>query len=369
MTRDNPPCCPLTDAEMWRAIETRSVEHDDQFWFAVRTTGIYCRPSCAARRPLRANVVFYASPAAAEAAGYRACHRCSPRGISPRAMSTARIAAVCRRIEQAEEPPHLTELAAVAGLAPHHLHRRFKALTGVTPTAYAREVRNRRVRESLKSDATVTEAVHQAGFNGNARFYATATEVLGMRVESYRGGGDDLAIRYAVAGSTIGQVLVAATDTGVCAILLGDDADELQRDLTRRFPRAAISSADESFAAVVAMTIALIEEPIGAQALPLDIRGTAFQQRVWQALRAIPCGTTITYAQLAARIGQPKAVRAVARACGANAIAIAVPCHRVVGSDGSLTGYRWGIERKRRLLDREAAPQNEMASKKPVRRG
>ena len=346
---------PLSDAEMWRAVEARSAAHDGRFVFAVRTTGIYCRPSCAARRPRRANVSFHASAEAAEAAGFRPCLRCRPREMAPDADITARIASACRHIEAAEQPPTLAELAARAGLSRHHFHRLFRSVTGVTAKAYADAVRAARVRERLPAARTITEAAHAAGYSGSARFYAAAGEVLGMSARSYRQGGAGLVVHYALGAASLGLVLVGATDTGISAILIGEDEADLVRDLRARFPRATIAAADATFSTLTQAAIAAVDMPQHAHQLPLDIRGTAFQQRVWQALRGVPCGTTISYGELAARIGAPKAVRAVARACGANPLAVVVPCHRVVGGDGALTGYRWGIDRKRALLDREAA--------------
>lgn len=353
---------------MWRVVETRDASFDGRFWFAVRTTGVYCRPSCAARRALRRNVAFFRSPDAAEAAGFRACLRCRPRSASPDAEGAAFVADACRTIEHAEVPPTLATLAAAAGLSRHHFLRRFRDITGVTPKAYADAVRGTRVRERLPAARSITEAAHDAGYNGSAGFYAAAREVLGMSPAVYRKGGEGLAIGYAFGVSSLGDVLVAATDLGVCAILIGDDREALRGDLGRRFPRAAIAEANADFAGLVETAIAAIEMPQRARDLPLDIRGTAFQQRVWQALREIPCGATISYGELAREIGKPNAVRAVASACGANPVAVVVPCHRVVGSDGALTGYRWGVERKRALLEREATMDDDAKARQPTRR-
>jgi AraC family transcriptional regulator of adaptative response/methylated-DNA-[protein]-cysteine methyltransferase len=331
----------------------RDVASDGTFVTAVATTGIYCRPSCPARRPLRENVRFYATCADAEAAGFRPCKRCKPNAPASESEHTARIAAACRMIEGAEEPPNLEALAAHAGLSPHHFHRIFKATTGVTPKAYAVAHRQKRVRETLKGDKSVTEAIYAAGFNSSGRFYAEATQALGMKPGEFRAGGAHVEIRHAIAACSLGQALVAATDKGVCAIFFGDDADALEQELRNRFPRATLVAGDRAFAGLVAKVIAFVEAPHKAIELPLDIRGTAFQHQVWAALREIPAGETSTYAEVARRIGRPAAVRAVGTACGANPIAVAIPCHRVVGSDGKLTGYRWGTQRKRALLDRE----------------
>lgn len=368
MTKASPSIRPLALGEdaMWQAVEARDADFDGRFVFAVRTTGVYCRPSCAARRPLRANVSFHASAADAEAAGFRPCKRCQPREASHAAVTAARIAAACRMIETAECPPSLAALAAACGLSRHHFQRTFAAVTGVSPKAYAAEVRARRLRELLPLSATVTEAAHAAGYNGNARFYAAAKDTLGMTPRDFRDGGDQLTLRWSLGDCALGKVLVAASHTGIAAILIGEDRDALLGDLARRFPRANIVAAGAEFSGLLQATIDAIAEPRRAADLPLDVRGTAFQRRVWQALREVPCGETISYAELAARIGAPKAVRAVAGACGANPLAVVVPCHRVVGSDGKLTGYRWGLEKKRLLLEREASARETDADTSPL---
>ncbi len=260
----------------------------------------------------------------------------------------------CRLIETAEAEPKLDDLAAAVGLSPYHFHRVFKSVLGVTPKAYAAAHRNKRVREELGRSATVTEAIYGAGFNSNGRFYATSSEALGMTPNQFRAGGPDAEIKFAIGESSLGLVLIAASDKGVCAIFFGDDADGLARDLKRQFPRARLVGDDPAFAQLTAKVIGFVEDPRRDLDLPLDIRGTAFQRRVWEALRRIPVGTTASYAEIAKAIGAPKSVRAVARACASNPIAVAIPCHRVVGSNGSLTGYRGGIERKRALLAKEA---------------
>lgn len=359
MPRPVPPVTvahdPLSDDGRWEAVLRRDRTADGRFWYAVRTTGVYCRPSCAARPARRENVSFHASPAAARAAGFRACKRCRPDeagGPDPRA---ALVAAACRRIEEAEEPPTLEMLATAAGVSPFHFHRIFKAVTGVTPKAYAMAHRTGRVRRELGNAETVTAAIYDAGFNASSRFYESSTGRLGMTPSAWRAGGVGAAIRFAVGDCPLGSVLVAATDKGVCAIELGDDPQALLDGLQRRFPKATLVGADADFEATVAAVLALVEAPGRASDLPLDIRGTAFQERVWRALRDIPAGRTATYAEIAAAIGQPRAVRAVANACGANPTAIAIPCHRVVRTDGDPGGYRWGIDRKQALLRREAA--------------
>lgn len=339
----------------WTAVTARDRAFDGKFYYSVRTTGVYCRPSCGARRANPKNVAFHASVAEARAAGFRPCRRCRPDAESADAERNARILEACRRIEAAEDPPSLTELAAGAGLSPHHFHRVFKAVTGVTPRDYLAGVRARRVREELPNSGTVTEAIYDAGFNSGGRFYAQSNAMLGMTPTRYRAGGADVQIRFAVGECSLGAFLVARSALGVCAILLGDDPDALVRDLQDRFPRADLVGGDDGFEREVAAVVGLIERPADGLSLPLDVRGTAFQQRVWRALQEIPSGATASYREIAERIGAPKAVRAVAQACGANALAIAIPCHRVVRLDGDLSGYRWGVERKRVLLDREKA--------------
>lgn len=344
-----------TDDARWAAIVRRDRDADGQFFYSVRTTGVYCRPSCASRRARRENIAFYATTAEAEKAGFRPCKRCKP-DRPPLAVQYAdRIARACRVIERSESAPTLNELAKSARLSPYHFHRVFKAVTGVTPKAYATAHRARLTRDSLRSPASVTQAIYDSGFNSNAPFYAQSKDVLGMRPRQFRAGGADTAIRFAVGQSSLGAVLVAATDKGVCSILLGDDPEALVRDLQDRFNRAELIGGDADFERWVARVVGMVEQPALGLDLPLDIRGTAFQQRVWQALRKIPAGSTVSYAEMARRIGSPAAVRAVAGACAANPLAIAIPCHRVVRTDGDLSGYRWGIERKRALLDRERA--------------
>ena len=283
-----------------------------------------------------------------------------PRNRMPAVPATteataARIAAACRRIEGATEPPSLAELATQAGLSTFHFHRLFKAATGLTPKQYADAHRAGRVRDALsRADAKVTDAIFDAGFNATGRFYEQAGAVLGMTPRQYRAGGVDARIAFAIAQTSLGALLVARSARGVCAISLGDDPDALLRELQDRFPRAELVGGDAGFERLVAQVVGLVEQPGVGHDLPLDVRGTAFQQRVWQALRRIPPGQTASYADIAARIGSPKAVRAVAQACAANTLAIAIPCHRVVRSDGALSGYRWGVARKRALLEREA---------------
>ncbi|MFN3743331.1 MAG: bifunctional DNA-binding transcriptional regulator/O6-methylguanine-DNA methyltransferase Ada [Hyphomicrobiaceae bacterium] len=335
-------------------MAARDKSCDGLFVYSVATTGIYCRPSCPSRRARRENMAFHASCAAAEAAGFRPCKRCKPGAPSLEVEHARKVSEACRRIEEAEEPPALAELASTVGLSPYHFHRVFKAITGVTPKAYASAHRQKRLRDSLKRSASVTEAIHEAGFNSSGRFYADVGEVLGMTPTAFRAGGKDMHLRFAIGTCSLGAILVAASTKGIAAILLGDEPEALVHDLERRFPNAALVGGDRDFEEILAKAIVLIERPGARHDLPLDVRGTAFQHRVWQALRKIPAGTTVTYTELARRIGLPKAARAVAAACAANRIAVAIPCHRVVRNDGGLAGYRWGVERKRKLLAREA---------------
>lgn len=338
----------------WAAVVKRDRAADGGFFYSVRTTGVYCRPSCGARTPKPENVAFHRTAADAQRAGFRPCKRCKPDVPAAAHAQAAKVAELCRFIERAEQSPTLAALAARAGLSAYHLHRVFKAVTGVTPRAYAAAHRARRLRDALGRSDTVTAAIYDAGYNAQSRFYEESGRVLGMTPTAYRAGGADTDIRFAVGASSLGAILVARSDRGVCAILLGDDPDRLARDLQDRFPRARLIGGDAEFERWVAQVVGLVEAPGTGLGLPLDVRGTAFQQRVWQALRRIPAGKTATYAQIARRIGAPQSVRAVGQAVGANPLAIAIPCHRVVRTDGALAGYRWGVERKRALLEREA---------------
>ncbi|WP_443082853.1 bifunctional DNA-binding transcriptional regulator/O6-methylguanine-DNA methyltransferase Ada [Variovorax sp. WDL1] len=340
----------------WAAVVARETAADGRFFYSVRSTGVYCRPSCGARQPRPENVAFHATAADAERAGFRPCRRCKPDQPARAAQQAAQVAELCRFIENADETPTLGALAERAGLSSFHLHRIFKEVTGLTPKAYAAAHRDRRVREALGRGGSVTDAIYDAGYNSNGRFYERSNEVLGMTPTRFRAGGADTDIRFAIGQCALGAILVARSERGVCAIALGDDPDALARELQDRFPQARLIGGDPVFEQLVARVVGFVEAPGVGLDLPLDVRGTAFQQRVWQALRDIPPGSTASYAEIAERIGSPKAVRAVAQACGANALAVAIPCHRVVRSDGALSGYRWGVERKSALLKREAEP-------------
>lgn len=342
------------DTERWDAVVARDRAARDAFRYAVCTTGVYCRPGCASRLPRRDNVEFFDTPAAAERAGYRPCRRCRPQddgGHDPRHET---IAAACRRLEREQPPPAAAELAAAAGLSRWHFQRRFKALVGLTPKQYADALRDGRLRAALLHGTSVTEAIYAAGFGSGSRVYERADARLGMTPGRYRAGGAGITLRCATAPSTLGTVGVAASDRGIAAIELADDAQAAMACIRARFPRADLRRGDQALADLVRRVVALVEAPAADAAVPLDIRGTAFQQRVWRALAAIPPGCTASYAEIARRIGRPTAVRAVGRAIAANPLAVAVPCHRAVRADGSPGGYRWGAARKRRLLAREA---------------
>jgi AraC family transcriptional regulator of adaptative response/methylated-DNA-[protein]-cysteine methyltransferase len=338
----------------WASVVARDPKADGKFYYSVKTTGVYCRPSCAARLPRPENVRFHATRKDAEKAGFRPCKRCKPNEISLAEQHAAKIAAVCRLIEKSEEAPSLEQLANHAGLSAYYFHRVFKAITGLTPKEYAAAHRAKRVRSKLGKSGTVTEAIYDAGYNSNGRFYETSNEVLGMTPSNYRAGGASTEIRFAVGECSLGSILVAKSERGICAILLGDDPDALARELQDQFPQANLIGGDAEFERLVGKVVGFVEAPALGLDLPLDVRGTAFQQRVWQALRKIPAGSTASYTDIARQIGSPKSVRAVAQACGANVLAVAIPCHRVVRNDGALSGYRWGVERKRALLKREA---------------
>ena len=342
-----------SEFDQWAAVSRRDVQADGHFVYSVSTTGVYCRPSCPSRQARREHVRFHLTPADAEQAGFRPCKRCRPDEPALAEQHASTVARACRLIERAEEMPSLDALADAAGMSRFHFHRVFKSIVGLTPRAYASAHRADRVRQELGRRTTVTEAIYEAGFNSNGPFYAAAPTLLGMTPSRFRSGGAGVSIRFAVAECSLGSVLIGATDKGVCAILLGDDPELLVRNFEDRFSRAQLVGGDASFERIVAHVIGLVEAPGTCADLPLDVRGTAFQQRVWQALREIPAGSTATYADIARRIGAPTAVRGVARACSANPLAVVIPCHRVIRSDGSIAGYRWGIERKRALLRRE----------------
>ncbi|GBQ89049.1 O6-methylguanine-DNA methyltransferase [Gluconacetobacter johannae DSM 13595] len=339
----------------WARIVARDPSADGLFCYSVATTGVYCRPSCPSRTAKPAHVRLHDTPADARAAGFRPCLRCRPDDAPRAARNAAIVAGACRAIDRAEDMPSLEQLAGAAGLSPAYFHRLFKAETGLTPRDYAVARRGARLRRGLADAPTVTAALFDAGYGSSSRFYAAAGDLLGMPPAAWRNGGAGQTLRFAIGQCALGALLVASSDKGVCAITLGDDPDALTRDLQDRFPNAELTAGDAAYDALVARVVGFVEAPQLGLDLPLDIRGTAFQHRVWNALRAIPPGRTATYAQIARQIGAPGAVRAVAGACAANALAVAIPCHRVVRTDGSLSGYRWGVARKRALIACEAS--------------
>jgi AraC family transcriptional regulator, regulatory protein of adaptative response / methylated-DNA-[protein]-cysteine methyltransferase len=343
-----------TDDERWQAVVKREPEANGHFFLAVKTTGIYCRPVCASRLPKRENVQFFDDQETAEEAGFRPCKRCRPHEPAEVDPAVQAVVAACRLIEEAEQPPTLDEMADAAGLSKYHFQRLFKQTTGVTPKQYAAEKRAQRVRAELQKETAVTDAIYNAGFESSSRFYETAVSSLGMKPTEFGAGGAGVTIRCAIAQSYLGLVLIAATERGVCRIDIDDSRQKLLAALQESFPEADLQMGDAAFEQDVRQVLAFLERPQKGLALPLDIQGTAFQRRVWSALQEIPAGSTASYAQVAQRIGKPAASRAVASACAANKIAVAIPCHRVVRSDGGLGGYRWGLARKEALLEREA---------------
>ncbi len=343
-----------TEQARWEALLRREQQADGAYVYGVVTTGVYCRPVCSSKKPNRSNVRFFDTFEEAERAGFRPCKRCNPQSPDGKETHAEAIARVCKLIDESEEPPTLVDLANAVGLSPSYFHRLFKRMVGVTPKQYAMEKRLSHVRAGLQTDASVTEAIYDAGFASSSRFYEDVTEKLGMKPSEYRNGGQGVRIHFAVAQNYLGWILVATTAKGICAIDLADSPDALRERLHARFPNAKLIQDDPNFRALVSHVLAFLQSPHEGLDLPLDVQGTAFQRRVWMALREIPPGSTASYGDIAARIGNPRAARAVAQACASNPIAVAIPCHRVVRSDGNLGGYRWGKERKRKLLEQES---------------
>lgn len=338
----------------WRAVQQRDKQADGTFVYAVKTTGVYCSPSCASRLPRRENVVFFATAREAEQAGYRPCKRCR-QGLIPLAeVQAERVSRACRLIEQAEKAPTLAQLAQAVNMSPFHFHRLFHAITGVTPKGYIAALRGQRIRQQLTTNASVTEAIFDAGFSSNGHFYRESNDLLGMSPKTFQNKGQGMTINFALGRCSLGDILAAESERGICAILLGDDAETLLKELQDMFANASLVGDDAGFALRMAQVVGFVDAPATGLTLPLDIRGTVFQQRVWRTLREIPPGETLSYLDVACKIGLPRAVRAVAGACAANRLAVAIPCHRVIRNSGELSGYRWGIERKRRLLEKEA---------------
>jgi len=345
------------DESRWRAVVERNPTADGWFLYSVRTTGVYCRPSCPSRQARRENVCFHASPRHAERAGFRACRRCRPRDQTAAQRHQSAVWSACRQMQRPGATVDLDALAKAVGMSRGHFQRAFKATTAMTPGTYLASCRAGQLREQLAESSTVTEAAYRSGFGSNTRFYTVATQRLGMTPTAFRSGGQGETIRFALGECSLGAVLVATTERGICTIDLGDDPQSLLQAFQVRFAQATLIGGDEGFEQHVAAVVGLVESPGDALDFPLDVRGTLFQHRVWQALGALPSGSTVSYQELARRIGAPSSSRAVAGACAANRLAVAIPCHRVMRLDGSLGGYRWGVERKRQLQQRECQPQ------------
>lgn len=344
-----------TEERRWEAIVQRMQQSDGEFFYGVVTTGIYCRPVCSSRIPNRENVRFFDTTQLAEDADFRPCKRCTPRKESAPNTALDVVTQACRFIEESEKEPTLNQLADIVGLSPYHFHRLFKKTLGITPKQYAAANRQNRVRTNLRQDATITDAIYESGYESSSRFYENAASSLGMKPSEFQKGGKGKLIRYGIVQSYLGWVLVAVSDRGVCRIDFDDSPEILKARLDENFPNAELISDDPTISSIISQTVAFLETPELEYALPLDIQGTAFQQQVWQALRDIRPGTTVSYGDIAKQIGNPKAVRAVAQACGSNSIAVAIPCHRDVRKNGELGGYRWGIKRKEMILEREAS--------------
>jgi AraC family transcriptional regulator, regulatory protein of adaptative response / methylated-DNA-[protein]-cysteine methyltransferase len=353
----------LREDPRWQAVVNRDRSQDGRFFYSVATTGVYCRPSCGARLAKPQNVAFHETTNDAERAGFRACKRCRPADFPSLPDNVTLITAVCRRIENSEEPPSLAQLAQQAKKSPSYLQRLFKQVVGVSPAHYARSFRAQRVVERLRQNTSVTAAIYDAGYQSSGRFYAESNGLLGMTPSTFKSGGASTTIHFAIGQCSLGAALVAETTRGVCAILLGESPQALIRELEQRFPRSQLVGDDPALESRVAMVVSLVDNPTASVSLPLDIQGTAFQRKVWQALQKIPPGETRTYSQIADAIGSPQSVRAVGSACGANPVAVAVPCHRVIRNDGALGGYRWGLQRKQALLDKESDSRRQATSR------
>ncbi len=342
-----------TDEARWNAVSENNSSADGAFYYAVITTGIYCRPSCRSRLPNRANVEYFTTCDDAEAAGYRACKRCRPTETSKAEETEQKIIHACRIIEESETSIKLDELAAKVNLSPYHFHRLFKKIVGVTPKQYAARHQSRRFQENLKTSPSVTDAIYSAGYGSSGSAYDKKRDQLAMKPKVYRKGADGVTITYGLAQCFLGWVIVAATDRGICAIEFGDDSDTLPGLVQARFPNAQLNKADIGFKTLIKEVVDFIESPEDTFQVPLDIQGTAFQQQVWKVLRQIKPGETMSYTDVAERMGKPNAVRAVASACASNKLAVVIPCHRVISKTGKTGGYRWGTERKESLLESE----------------
>ncbi|MGI9257988.1 MAG: bifunctional DNA-binding transcriptional regulator/O6-methylguanine-DNA methyltransferase Ada [Gammaproteobacteria bacterium] len=349
----------LSDDQRWKAVRSRDVSLDGAFVYAVRTTGVFCRPSCPSRLSKRDNTEFFSSPAAALASGYRECKRCRPAEQAEHNHRAGTIRDACAMIEAAEDTPTAKELASDLGLSVSHLRREFKRLTGVTMREFAAGKRVERLQKALRQGRAVSDAIYEAGYGSGSRVYESARRTLGMTPAQYRDGGPGISISFTTAPSSLGLILVAATERGVCCIEFGEDSESLVDSLSNRFPAAHIERDESGLEEWLATVVRFIATPHAGLSLPLDIQGTAFQRRVWKALQSISIGSTSSYSEIATEIGKPKAHRAVARACAANPLAVAIPCHRVLRTDGSLGGYRWGLDRKTELLAREQSADSD----------
>jgi len=344
-----------TTAQRWRALQTRDPAAEGAFVYSVESTGIFCRPNCPSKLAGRTQIKFHDNAQTAKEEGYRPCKRCRPEGISPGIQQKLAVENACRLLEESEDPLSIDKLAGQVGLSRFHFQRLFKRITGVTPGEYARSIKSTRARAALKQETSVTEAIYSAGYGSASRFYESSNKIMGMTPQQYRKGAAGVEIRFAIEKSPLGLVLVAGTARGICLVQFGENRSGLAQSLRREFPNAKLENADRAFQAWVKAVVRHIESPGSDSKLPLDIRGTAFQMRVWQALIEVPAGATTSYSQIAATIGKPRAVRAVANACAANNIAVLIPCHRIVRTNGHLGGYRWGLDRKRKLLQLERA--------------
>lgn len=337
----------LTDSDRWKAFVDRDKTADGCFYYGVKTTGIFCRPSCSAKLPNRENVEYYLSCQEAQASGYRACQKCRPTGTNITEETEQKIIKACRIIENNNVIPKLGDLAAEVGLSPYHFHRIFKKVVGVTPKQFASNHRSKRLGDCLKSKGSITEAFYEAGYSSSSGVYNKNQDQLSMKPKEFKAGGAGITIHFGVAECILGWVIVAATDRGICSIEFGDNPSLLPQQLQDRFPRATLTKAGPGFTRLIEEAVNFIKSPGDTFNLPLDIQGTAFQQQVWTILRQIKPGETMSYSEVAEKIGNPNAVRAVARACGSNKLAVVIPCHRVISKDGKLRGYRWGVERKK----------------------
>ncbi|MBI3650341.1 MAG: bifunctional DNA-binding transcriptional regulator/O6-methylguanine-DNA methyltransferase Ada [Acidobacteria bacterium] len=356
VTTQTPALPGISEDTLWQAVRTRDASFDGVFYYGVRTTGVYCRPGCASRQPQRANVSFFALPEAAQSAGLRACKRCRPEVVALRDPQAELIQSVCRLIDlNLEEPPSLARLGQQTQISQFHLQRLFKKLMGITPREYSEARRNEKFKAEIQSGRSVTGAMYEAGYGSSSRLYEKAAVQMGMTPATYRKGGAGMLISFTIAPSPLGQLLVAATEKGLCAVRLGDDAEALVAGLRAEFHQAEIQQDTTAHLSAPLQTLlAYLAGQLPHPALPLDVQGTAFQKRVWEELRRIPVGETASYSEVAERIGQPTATRAVARACATNPVALVIPCHRVLRADGNLSGYRWGRERKQKLLRQES---------------